>query len=186
VAHQQQIVAGVAGRYALALYELAKEAQAVEETGALLEQFQALIETSEDLARLVRSPVYSVEEQVGALKALLEAMGIGGFAANLILLAAKNRRLAKIEEIIQTYRKLLAEERGEIAADVISAEQLSAAQLEILKGELAATLGQNVQITTHTDPEILGGLILKYRSKMIDDSLKTKLQNLKIMMKGVG
>jgi F-type H+-transporting ATPase subunit delta len=186
LAHQQQIVAGVPGRYALALYGLAQEVQAVDETGGELERFQALLDSSEDLKRLVKSPVFSADEQIAALQAILSTVGISGLAGRLILLAAKNRRLSAIAEMIQAYRALVAHARGEVTADVISAEKLSARQVEILKDELTTTMGQNVMLATHTDPSLIGGLILKVGSRMIDDSLKTKLQNLKMIMKGAG
>ena len=186
MAHQQQIVAGVPGRYALALYGLAQEAQAVDETGSELERFQALLDSSEDLNRLVRSPVFSADEQIAALQAILSTVGISGLAVRFILLAARNRRLSAIAEMIRAYRALVAHARGEVTADVISAEELSAKQVEILKNELTATMGQNVMLATHVDPALIGGLVLKVGSRMIDDSLKTKLQNLKMIMKGAG
>jgi F-type H+-transporting ATPase subunit delta len=186
VAHQQQIVAGVPGRYALALYQLAQEEQAVDETGGELERFQGLLDSSDDLKRLVKSPVFSADEQISALQAIFSAVGISGIAGRLILLAAKKRRLAAIADMIQAYRALVAHARGEITADVISAEKLSGPQVEMLKNELTATMGQNVMLVTHTDRALIGGLILKVGSRMIDDSLKTKLQNLKMTMKGVG
>jgi len=186
VAHQQQAVAGVPGRYGLALYELAHEAQTVDETGGELERFQALLDGSEDLKRLVKSPVFSADEQIAALRAIFSSVGISGLGGRLILLAAKNRRLSAVSEIIQTYRTLVAHARGEVTAEVTSAEPLSAAQVDILKGELAGTIGQNVMLVTHTDASLIGGLILKVGSRMIDNSLRTKLQNLKMLMKGAG
>jgi F-type H+-transporting ATPase subunit delta len=186
VAQQQQAVAGVAGRYARALHELAQEAQAVDETAGELERFQALLDGSDDFKRLVKSPVFGAEEQVGALQAIFNSVGIGGLAAKFILLAAKNRRLAMIGEMIQAYRALVARARGEMTADVFSAEELTGRQVEILKAELAASIGGNVMLVTHTDRSLIGGLILKIGSRMIDDSLRTKLQNLKMKMKGVG
>jgi F-type H+-transporting ATPase subunit delta len=186
LAHQQQIVAGVPGRYALALYGLAQEAQAVDEAGRELERFQALLNGSEDLNRLVKRPVFSADEQIAALQAILSTVGISGLAGSFILLVAKNRRLSAIAEMIQAYRALVAHAKGEVTADVISAEELSTKQVEILKNELTATMGQDVMLATHVDPSLIGGLILKVGSRMIDDSLKTKLQNLKMIMKGAG
>jgi F-type H+-transporting ATPase subunit delta len=186
VAQQQQAMAGVAGRYALALYELAQESGAVEPTSGELDRFQALLDSSEDLRRLVRSPVFSAEEQEAALQAIFNTVGIDGLAAKLILLLAKNRRLSAVFDIIQAYRSLQARARGEVTADVTSAEPLTAGQLDTLKKDLAQAMGRNVMLVTRTDESLIGGLIVKVGSRMIDASLKTKLQNLKLTMKGAG
>jgi F-type H+-transporting ATPase subunit delta len=186
VAHQQQVVTGVAGRYARALYELAQESEAVDETAGELERFQALLDSSEDLRRLVMSPVFSAEEQTEALKSILAAEGITGLAGRLILLLAKNRRLPRIGEIIQAYRALVAAERGEVMAEVTAATDLSHEQVEKLRNELTARMGRNVVLVAHSQPELIGGLILKIGSRMIDDSIKTKLSRLKLTMKGAG
>lgn len=186
VAHQQQAVAGVPGRYALALYELAQETNGVDQAGEELERLQALLDSSEDLRRLVRSPVFSAESQIGALQAIFETVGITGLAARLILLLAKNRRLAAASDTIQAYRSLVARAKGEVTAEVTAAEPLSAGQVESLKSELTAAMGRNVTLVTRTDETLIGGLVVKVGSRMIDASLRTKLQNLKTMMKGAG
>jgi F-type H+-transporting ATPase subunit delta len=179
-------VTGVAGRYALALYELAQDSEAVDETAGELERFQALLDSSEDLKRLVVSPVFSAEEQTEALKSILAAVGLSGLGAKLILLSAKNRRLARISEIIQAYRTLVAAERGEVTAEVTAATDLSHEQIDRLKNELAAKMGRNVVLVAHSEPELIGGLVLRIGSRMIDDSIKTKLSRLKLTMKGAG
>jgi F-type H+-transporting ATPase subunit delta len=179
-------MAGVAGRYALALYELARESNNVDATSGELERFQELLDGSEDLRRLVKSPVFSAEEQQAALQAIFNTVGIDGIAAKLILLLGKNRRLSAVSDVIQAYRKLIAQARGEVTADVISAEPLTAAQVDILKSELARAMGRNVMLVTRTDGSLIGGLIVKIGSRMVDASLKTKLQNLKLTMKGAG
>jgi F-type H+-transporting ATPase subunit delta len=186
VAQQQQAIAGVAGRYARALYDLAQESAAVEPVSRELERFQALLDSSDDLRRLVKSPVFSAEEQEAALQAIFNTVGIDGLATKLILLLAKNRRLSAVSGIIQAYRSLVAQARGEVTADVTSAEPLTEPQLDILKNELAQTMGRNVMLVTRIDDSLIGGLIVKVGSRMIDASLKTKLQNLKLMMKGAG
>ncbi len=186
VAHQQQAVAGVPGRYALALYELAQETNGVDEAGGELERFQALLDSSEDLRRLVRSPVFSAEAQIAALQVIFETAGITGLAAGLILLLATNRRLRAVSDMIQAYRSLVARAKGEVTAEVTAAEPLSARQVESLKRELTAAMGRNVMLITRTDETLIGGLVLKVGSRMIDASLKTKLQNLKMIMKGAG
>jgi len=121
VAQQQQAIAGVAGRYARALYDLAQESAAVEPVSRELERFQALLDSSDDLRRLVKSPVFSAEEQEVALQAIFNTVGIDGLATKLILLLAKNRRLSAVSDIIQAYRSLVAQARGEVTADVTSA-----------------------------------------------------------------
>ena len=179
-------MAGVAGRYALALYELARESNAIDATSGELERFQALLDGSEDLLRLVKSPVFSAEEQQAALQSIFNTVGIDGLAAKLILLLGKNRRLSAVSDVIQAYRSLIAQARGEVTADVTSAEPLTAAQVDILKTELARAMGRNVMLVTRTDGSLIGGLIVKVGSRMVDASLKTKLQNLKLTMKGAG
>ena len=179
-------MAGVAGRYALALYELAQESGAIEPTSGELERFQNLLDSSEDLSRLVKSPVFSADEQETALQAIFNTAGINGHAAKLILLLAKNRRLSAVGDVIQAYRSLIARARGEVTADVTSAEPLTAAQVDSLKKDLAQAIGRNVTLVTRTDESLIGGLIVKIGSRMIDASLKTKLQNLKLTMKGAG
>jgi F-type H+-transporting ATPase subunit delta len=184
VTANDQSVSGVAGRYATALYELAGEAKSVDKTGNDLASFQALLDSSDDLKRLVRSPVFSADDQIAALEAICAKAGIGGLALNFLKLATKNRRLFSISEMIKGYHALVASARGEIAAEVTSAEELSDKHLSELKSALKASIGRDVQLSTRIDPSILGGLIVKVGSRMMDNSLRTKLQNLKIAMKG--
>jgi F-type H+-transporting ATPase subunit delta len=172
------------GRYAIALFELAREAKSLDPVAADLDSFSAMLDESKDLVRLVRSPVFSTQEQVGALQALFAKAGIKGLAANFIGLAARNRRLFAIADMITAYRALMAAQRGEIAAEVTSAEKLSASQVARLKAELKAAAGSDVLLTQTVDPSILGGLIVKIGSRMVDSSLATKLNNLKVAMKG--
>jgi len=179
-----QSVSGVSGRYASALFELASEAESVDETGTGLKAFQALLDSSEDLTRLVRSPVFSAEDQIAALEAICAKAGIDGLALSFIKLVTKNRRLFSIADMIKAYGTLLATAKGEVQAEVTSAENLSDKHVNDLKAALKASIGRDVQLSTRVDPSILGGLIVKVGSRMMDNSLKTKLQNLKIAMKG--
>jgi F-type H+-transporting ATPase subunit delta len=181
-----QTVSGVPGRYATALFELAQETRSVDQVGADLTKFQQLLDQSPDLKRLVRSPVFAAKEQVGALAAVCKEVGIGGTALNFLKLVAQNRRLFAVEGMIKSYRALVAAQKGEIQAEVTSAEPLSDKHVANLKAALKDKLGQEVELQTRTDPEILGGLVIKVGSRMIDTSLRTKLQNLKIAMKGTG
>jgi F-type H+-transporting ATPase subunit delta len=184
VTSKQQSASGVSLRYATALFELAKQAEAIEDVLAALDRFAALMSQSEDLRRLVRNPVFSAEDQIKALTAVMARAEISGLAANFILLAAKNRRLYAILDMIDAFRALRAEARNETTAEVISAEPLGSAQTDALARELAQLLGRAVNLTTTVDPSILGGLIVKAQSRMVDSSLRTKLLNLKTAMKG--
>ena len=186
MAGQDQTVSGVPGRYATALFELASETGAVDAVGADLFRFRNMLEGSPDLQRLVRSPVFTAEVQTGALGALLEAAGIAGLARQFILFAAQNRRLFAIADMIRSYGALVAEARGEITAEIVAAEKLSPKHLDRLAAELKAAMGREVQIATRIDRSLIGGLIVKVGSRMIDGSLKTKLHNLEVAMKGSG
>jgi F-type H+-transporting ATPase subunit delta len=172
------------GRYATALFELAQEAKSLDRVAADLDIFAAMLASSDDLTRLVRSPVFSSADQVRALDALFAKAGIAGLAANFIGLAARNRRLFAIADMIAAYRALMAAQRGEIAAEVTSAEKLSAPQVARLKAELKGAVGRDVLLAQKVDPSILGGLVVKVGSRMVDSSLATKLDNLKVAMKG--
>ncbi|MFO1089072.1 MAG: F0F1 ATP synthase subunit delta [Hyphomicrobiales bacterium] len=174
------------GRYATALFELANEAGKTTEVERDLDTFSAALAASDDLTRLVKSPVFSSEDQVSALTALLAKMGLGQTASNFIKLTAKNRRLFALPDMIKAYRAILADARGEVTAEVTSAEPLKPDQVARLKDELRSALGRDVKLTETVDPDILGGLIVKAGSKMVDSSLRTKLTTLKIAMKGTG
>ena len=179
------IVSGVPGRYATALFELAQEEHAIEPVAADLSRFQKLLDESGDLRRLVRSPVFSAEDQLAALDAILVRAEIGGLAGNFIRLVTRNRRLFAIADMIKAYRVLVAQSKGEVAAEVTSAEPLADAHLEELKAAIKASIGRDVDLALKIEPAILGGLIVKVGSRMVDNSLKTKLQNLRIAMKGI-
>jgi F-type H+-transporting ATPase subunit delta len=186
VAQGDQTVSGVPGRYATALFELAQEANTVDQVGTDLATFQAMIDESDDLNRLVRSPVFSAEDQISALEAICAEAKITSLALNFIKLAAQNRRLFVVSDMIKAYRTLVAQSKGEISAEVTSADTLSSEHLAELKAAIKASVGRDVQLSTRVDPAILGGLVVKVGSRMVDNSLKTKLQNLKIAMKGIG
>jgi F-type H+-transporting ATPase subunit delta len=185
VATDEPTIASVAGRYASALFELAGEQGYRPEVEQNLVHFQELLDMSEDLRRLVRSPVFSAEEQGRALAVILDRAGIKGLAANFLKLVAKNRRLFAVSDMIRAYRMLSARARGEVQAEVISAVPLNEVQMSALKETLKASERKNVQITTRVDSSLLGGLIVKIGSRMFDSSLRTKLDSLKIAMKGI-
>ena len=175
--------AGVAGRYAFALFELAREANAVDAVKTDLERFDALIAETPDLARLVRSPVFSSEDQLKALGPILDRSGIGGLAAQFIKLCAANRRLFAIRDMVRAYRELVARQKGEATANVTVAEQLKPEHLAALRAALKAVSGKDVDLDVKIDPAIIGGLIVKLGSRMVDTSLRTKLNAIKHAMK---
>ncbi len=177
--------ASVAGRYASALFDLATEQRQVPDVEANLVTFQDLLDGSADLRRLVASPVFSADEQVKAISAIVEKAGITGLGGNFLRLIAKNRRLFAVPDMIRSFRALAARARGEIQAEVTSAMALNPAQVQALKDTLRTTVGKDVQIIAKVDPTLLGGLIVKVGSRMIDSSLRTKLSTLKARMKEV-
>ena len=180
------IVEGVAGRYAAALFDLAKDSSKITEVEADLVKFQGLLDESEDFKNMVRSPVLAAVDQSRALDAVITKAGIGGLAANFFKLIAANRRLFAAQDMIKAFRALAAKARGEVTAEVTSAVALNAAQTAELKQTLKATVGKDVTLNARIDPSLLGGLIVKVGSRMIDSSLRTKLQNLKVQLSGTG
>ena len=180
-------VSGMAGRYARALFELALDAKTVDAVKADLEKFDAMIQASADLHRLVRSPVFGAEEQGKALAAVLQQAGIGGLAANFLKLITANRRLFAVRDMIRDFRKLVARWKGEVTAEVTVAEQLSGARLEELKDTLKSITGEKaIDLNVKVDPSIIGGLMVKLGSRMVDSSLRTKLNAIKHAMKEAG
>ena len=179
------MMASMAGRYAVALFELAKDQQQLEQVERDLASLQAMLASSADLRRLVLSPVISAEDQAKALGAVLQKAGISGLTANFVKLIAKNRRLFAASDMMKAFRALVARERGEVSADVASAHALTPEQMQLLSDTLRTSIGKNVRIDTRVDPSLLGGLVVKVGSRMIDSSLRTKLNNLKVVMKGI-
>jgi F-type H+-transporting ATPase subunit delta len=177
----------MAGRYASALFSLARDEQSVDEIAAALKSFDELIGESPDLARLVRSPAFSAEEQTRALGALLDRAGITGLAAKFIKLVAAKRRLFAIRAMIVDYHKLYDAWRGVTRAEATSAVALSGEHVAALKQALAAvTGGKNVEVSLKVDPSIIGGLVVRLGSRMVDGSLRTKLNAIRTRMKEVG
>jgi F-type H+-transporting ATPase subunit delta len=176
---------GVAGRYATALFELALERNATDAVKADLDRFDALLADSADLTRLVRSPVFGAEEQVKALTTVLGAAGIGGLCAQFLLLVASNRRLFAVRDMIKEYRQLLARHNGEVTAQVTLAQRPREAHLTAIEDALEAITGKDVQVDVKIDPSIIGGLVVKLGSRMVDTSLRTKLNAIRQAMKEV-
>ena len=186
MADSEHTVSGVAGRYASALFELALEGGALDSVAADLDRFSAALDASTDLARLVNSPVFTAGEQGRALAAILGELKIEGLTRNFLLLVAKNRRLFAARDTIRGFRAMLARHRGEMSASVTSASKLTEAQATALKQALKAALGKDVSLDQRVDASLLGGLVVKVGSRMIDTSLRTRLNSLKVAMKEVG
>jgi F-type H+-transporting ATPase subunit delta len=186
VADTSHGTSGVADRYASSLFELALEAGVVEAVGADLDKFQALLDESDDLKRLVASPVFSAEDQSKAVAAIVAEAGIVSLAGNFLKVVANNRRLFAVPGMIAAYRTIAAAHRGEVVAEVTSAHALDEAQETELKAALKSVTGKEVTIALTVDPSILGGLIVKVGSRQIDTSLRTKLSTLKLALKEVG
>lgn len=177
-------ISGMAGRYANALFALALEDKAIDAVKADLERFDALIAGSPDLNRLVRSPVFDADEQLRALAAILDKAGINGLAANFLRVIATNRRLFAARDMIRGYRTLAARHKGEVTAQVTVAEPLNDNNLDALKSALkSVTGGKDIDLDVKIEPAIIGGLIVKVGSRMVDSSLRTKLNAIKFAMK---
>jgi len=176
---------GMAGRYATALFELALETNAVAAVKSDLDRFDALITESADLARLVRSPVFTAEEQVRALRPVLNWAGLSGLSAQFLLTVASNRRLFAVRDMIRAYGLLVARHRGEVSAQVTLAQPPRPEHLAAIKEALDAVTKKNVQVDVQVDPSIIGGLVVKLGSRMVDTSLRTRLNMIKHAMKEV-
>ena len=177
----------MAGRYALALFELAREQKAVDKIAADLNGFKTILSESPDLQRLVRSPVFTVEEQTKALGAILDKSGVTGPAANFLKLVAAKRRLFAVGDMIAGFEKLVDNEKGVTRAEVTTAEPLSDSHTAALRQALTEVSGgKSVEVNVKVDPAIIGGLVVKLGSRMVDSSLKTKLNSIRTRMKEAG
>jgi F-type H+-transporting ATPase subunit delta len=176
----------MAGRYATALFELALDTNVMDSVEFDLRSFDRLLDESADLTRLVRSPVYTSEVQSKALAAVLDKVAIGGLAAKFLKVVAANRRLFAAREIIQGYSAMVARHKGRVTAQLTVAEPVSPTHLAEIRNTLNAVTGKDVQVDVAVDPSIIGGLVVKLGSRMIDTSLRSKLNALRHAMKEVG
>ncbi|MEM8650448.1 MAG: F0F1 ATP synthase subunit delta [Pseudomonadota bacterium] len=186
MANSESMTSGVTARYASALFDLALSEKKIPAVEKDLGRFDALMEGSDDLKRLVVSPVFSAEDQLRAVDAVLTKAKITGLVGNFVRVVAKNRRLFAMPGMLTAFRRLVAEHKGEASADVTVATALTAAQTKELKAALKSVVGKDVAINATVDPSILGGMIVKVGSKQIDTSLKTRLSSLKLALKEVG
>lgn len=187
MADQGPIVSGLAGRYASALFELAEEQNVTRQVGDDLGAFKRMLDQSGDLQALCRNPVFTAEQQLAAISELVAKAGISGISANFLKLLASKRRLFAVGEMIRGFEALVDAKNGVVKAEVTVPAALSeankAAVLEALKG---VTSAKNIALNEKIDPSIIGGLIVKIGSKMVDASLRTKLNSIKLAMKEVG
>ncbi len=179
-------VTGLAGRYATALYDLADEGKALDMVAGDLARLAEMIDGIEDLERLIRSPVISHRDQGRAMAAVLEKVGICDLVRSFVGTVAHNRRLFALRAMISAYLELLAARRGETTAEVTSARELSGSQLKAVAASLKKAVGTKVTVDARVDPRLLGGLVVRVGSRMVDSSLSTKLRRLGLVMKGIG
>jgi F-type H+-transporting ATPase subunit delta len=186
VAAEDPSVSGVSGRYATALFELARDERSIDTVKAELDRFEAMLADSADLRRLVRSPVFSADAQSKALAAVLDKAELTGTCAKFLKVLTANRRLFAVSDVIRAFRALVAKFRGEATAEVTVAEQLNDRNLDALKTALKSVTGKDVALNVKVDPSIIGGLVVKLGSRMVDSSLRTKLNSIKHAMKEAG
>ncbi len=179
-------VSGVAERYASALFDLARDDSSIEKIVGELANVSGMLDGSPDFRRLVESPVFSAEDQEKAVGAVADKAGIGGLTGNFLRLIARNRRLFAMPGIIRAFHDMAAKYRGEVTAEVTSAHPLSGDQVNALKSALKGRLGKDVTLQARVNPALLGGLVVKVGSRMIDTSLRTRLMNVKTQLKEVG
>jgi F-type H+-transporting ATPase subunit delta len=175
----------LAGRYASALFELAEDAKQLDAAANELRDLKQVIADSEDLTRLIRSPVYGRDEQGKAMAAILDKAGVSDLTRRFVLVVTRNRRLFALPQMIDAYLAELARRRGEVTARVAAARELSKTQQTALTAALKKVVGAKVQVELEVDPGLLGGLVVRVGSRMIDSSLRTKLEKLQFAMKGV-
>lgn len=180
------ISAGIAGRYATALFELSKEGGAMPALEGDVAALTAALTESADLRGLIISPVYSRDEQGRVIGAIAARMGLSALFSNTLALMAGNRRLFVLPQLLAVLRDKIAAEKGEVTADVTAAQALSAAQAEALAKSLSASFGKKVQLNVAVDSSLIDGLVVKVGSKMIDTSIRAKLAALQNTMKEVG
>ena len=178
------IQASLSGRYALALFELANEQKKLEAVGRDLAAVSPALGESDDFRALTTSPLVGRDEAVKAVAATAGAMKLDTITANFLGVLAKNRRLAQLPGVIRAFNILPARHRGEITAEVTSAHALDDGQVDAIKQNLRTRMGRDIAVDLSVDPAILGGLVVKIGSQMIDGSIRTKLNNLAHAMKG--
>ena len=178
------IQASLAGRYAIALFELAREENKLDDVAASLAALRQALAESEELKALTTSPLVGRDEAVRAVAAVAGAMGLDSVTANFLGVLARNRRLGQLPGAIRAFNTLAARHRGEITAEIVSAHPLDEGQVDALRRNLRTRMGRDIAVDLNVDPAILGGLVVKIGSQMTDGSIRTKLNTLAQAMKG--
>jgi F-type H+-transporting ATPase subunit delta len=185
VAAAEKGVSGLADRYATALFDLADEQKALDAVAGDMKSLRAMLRDSVDFRRLIRSPVLSRQAQGKAVAALGAEAQLSPLTRNFLGLLAQNRRLFALPEMIESYLSRLAEKRGEVTAHVLAAQDLSPQQREAVNEQLRKAVGRKVAVDLEVDPSLIGGLVVRVGSRMVDASLRSKLNRLQLAMKGV-
>ena len=186
VSESASISSGIAERYAKAVFEIAKETNGLAQLEGNLDELHGVLQSSSDLRALVTSPIYGREDQGRAIDAIAKKAGLMPVMQNVLSLMASKRRLFVVPAMIEQLREMIADEKGEVTAEVVSAQALSPAQAEELSKTLKAQVGKDVKINATVDESLIGGLVVKVGSKMIDTSIRSKLNSLQNAMKEVG
>ena len=186
IASEKITLSGLAGRYAVALFELAVEQKILDSVADELSALAILLKECEELKVLTTSPIISRANQAAAMAKMVEVAGFSKTVENFIGVVTANRRLDQLANIIHEFGRMLSHHRGEVNASVTTAYKLDKKQLDALSAKLKSMVGSDVNVETEVDEELLGGMIVRVGSRMIDSSLKTKLANLEATMKEVG
>ena len=174
---------GLAGRYATALYELAEADKQLDTVAQDLSAISGMVADSDDLSRLIRSPVIARDDQIAAMDAILTEAGVSELTKRFIGVVAQNRRLFALTGMIKQFQGILARRRGELTAEVTTAQALTDAQRQAIEDGLKKAMGTKVAVDARVDEDLLGGLMVKVGSRMIDSTIKTKLQQLRLSMR---
>ena len=186
VSSSQTMSSGVAGRYATALFEIAKERGILPSVEADLTAVEAALAESADLRDMIASPIFTREDMAAAIKAIAARMNLGAEVASTLGLMAQHRRLFVLPSLIASVKALAAAERGEVTAEITTAKALTATQASALRAALKASIGKEVELAVAVDPSLIGGLVVKVGSRMVDSSIRSKLAHLQNVMKEVG
>jgi F-type H+-transporting ATPase subunit delta len=186
VSETASISTGIAGRYAQAVFDLAREENLLPAVEADIQGLEGALADSADLRDLIASPIYSREEQAAGIAAIGQRMGLSPVMLNTLGLMAQKRRLFVLPQLLQVLRTLISQARGEVAAEVVSAQPLTPDQAQRLADQLSQSASKAVQLQTKVDPSLIGGLVVRLGSRMIDTSIRAQLGRLQNMMKEVG
>ncbi len=178
------IQASLAGRYAIALFELARDQKQLESVGASLAALRGTLRESDDFRELTTSPLIGRDDKARAVAATAESLRLDPLTTNFLGVLARNGRLGRLEAVIRAFDQLSAHHRGEITAEIVSAHPLDDDQVQAIRANLRTRMGRDIAVDLQVEPEILGGLVVKIGSQMIDGSIRTKLHSLASAMKG--